>query len=165
MKLDDKLWKELQGGYRETYDVSFALRRLEETKDEKEVEKIYGELWNQLHHQGDVGLASYLALPQLVRIGKSNGLFDWNLLGLCCVIEQQRHFGNNPALPNEYFDYYNNGLQELKQFVISNISTIQDEETLRMALSALATCSGQIKLGKSIMTLDNDVLDEFLDQY
>src|SRR5688500_170347 len=94
MTLNDKLWKELQGGYKTDYDASVPLRQLEETKDEKGIKKVYDELWNELHHQGDVGLASYLALPQLVRIGKSRGLFDWNLLGLCTVIELQRHCGN-----------------------------------------------------------------------
>jgi hypothetical protein len=165
MTLDDKLWKKLQGGYRIDYDASVPLRKLEEAKDEEEIKKIYDELWNELHHQGDVGLASYLALPQLVRIGKSKGLFDWNLLGLCCVIEQQRHLGHNPPLPKEYVDYYGNGLKELKQFVVANISTEKDETTVRMALATFATCSGQIKLGKSIMELEDDVMDEFLEQF
>lgn len=165
MTLDDKLWKELQGGYRIDYDASVPLRQLEEAKDAEEIKKVYDELWNELHHQGDVGLASYLALPQLVRIGKSKGLFDWNLLGLCCVIEQQRHLGPNPPLPKEYADYYDNGLKELKQFVVANIITEKDETTVRMALATFATCSGQIKLGKSIMELDDDVMDEFLEQF
>jgi hypothetical protein len=96
---------------------------LEETQDKEKIKIIFEELWNELHHQGDVGLASYLAVPQLVRIGKTKGLFDWNLLGLCSVIEQQRHLGQNPPLPTEYKDYYENGLMELKQFIVSNIST------------------------------------------
>lgn len=165
MKLDAKLWKELQGGYRTKYDVSVPLRQLEEAKDGEEMRVIYNELWNELHHQGDVGLASYLALPQLVRIGNAKGLFDWNLLGLCCVIEQQRHLGNNPRLPEEYTEYYEGGLKELKEIAITIISMENDSTTLRMALAALATCTGQIKLGKSIMDLDDDVMDEFLEQF
>ena len=68
-------------------------------------------------------------------------------------------------LPKEYTDYYDNGLKELKQFVIANISTEKDETTVRMALATFATCSGQIKLGKSIMELDDDVMDEFIEQF
>jgi hypothetical protein len=165
MTLNDKLWKELQGGYKTDYDASVPLRQLEEAKDEKGIKKVYDELWNELHHQGDVGLASYLALPQLVRIAKIKRLFDWNLLGLCTVIELQRHRGNNPPLPTEHTDYYEDGLKELKQFIISNIGTEKDEMTLRVALSALATCSGQIKLGKAIIELSDDVMDEFLEQF
>ena len=165
MTLDDKLWEKLRGGYKRPYDASVPLRQLEEATDEEEISRIYEELWSELHHQGDVGLASYLALPQLARIGKAKGLFDADLLGLCCVIEQQRHLGNNPPLPKEYAEYYQRGLEELKQYVISKIGTEQDEGTLRMALSALATCAGHIKLGKSIMELDNDVMDEFLNSF
>jgi hypothetical protein len=46
---------------------------------------------------------------------------------------------------------------------MSNISKELDDETFRTALSALATCYGQIKLGKAILELDDDVLKEFLD--
>ncbi|MBS1507057.1 MAG: hypothetical protein JSS79_10465 [Bacteroidetes bacterium] len=97
--LDDKLWKELKGGYKVVYDVSVPLRKLERSNDKKEINKIYEELWNELHHQGDVELASYLALPQLVRIAKDKKLFDWNVLAICVTIEQQRHQEKNPPLP------------------------------------------------------------------
>jgi hypothetical protein len=33
-------------------------------------ELVWDELCNELHHQGDVGLASYAAIPQLVRISE-----------------------------------------------------------------------------------------------
>ena len=76
MTLNDNLWKKLHGGYKTLYDASIPLRQLEETEDKEKIREIFNELWNELHHQGDVGLASYLALPHLVRIGKSKGLFD-----------------------------------------------------------------------------------------
>jgi hypothetical protein len=34
-----------------------------------------------------------------------------------------------------------------------------------VALSVLAICTGRIKLGKAIMELEGDVLDEFLEQF
>jgi hypothetical protein len=166
MELTDKIWKDLQGGYKIPYDVSIPLRKLEETKNPDAIKKVFEELWDELHHQGDVGLASYLALPQLVRICKSKDLYDLNLLGLCCVIEQQRHLGENPTLPIEFQNYYNQGLKDLKQFVLDNLDKDLDNITTTFSLSALATCSGQIKLGKAIMELeDNDILDEFLEQF
>ena len=121
MTLNDDLWKTLEGGYRTIYDVSTPLRQLEAAVDKEKIKEIFHELWDRLHHQGDVGVASYLALPQLVRIGKSKGLFDWNLLALCSVIEQQRHISYNPPLPAEFSEYYESGLKELKQFVLTNI--------------------------------------------
>ncbi|MFZ6009560.1 MAG: hypothetical protein ACOYXT_04370 [Bacteroidota bacterium] len=165
MTLEDNIWKELEGGYRGTeYDASVPLKKLEEAATREQIDKIFEELWDELHHQGDVGLASYLALPHLVRIARAKGLFDWNVLGICAVIEQQRHLGNNPSLPNEFQEYYNDGLAKLRDFVIANMNKEVDDDTFRMACSALATASGRIKLGKAIMELDEDVLDEFLEQ-
>jgi hypothetical protein len=163
--LEDNLWKHLKGGYKIAYDVSVPLRRLEFTNDKKEIENIYQELWNELHHQGDVDLASYLAVPQLVRIAKKNNLFDWNVLAICATIEQQRQLGHNPALPELYEEYYQNGLTELKGFIVESIATIKDEITFRSALSALAACNRYIKLSKAIIEMSDDVLDEFLEQY
>lgn len=166
MRLTDKIWSELQGGYKVPYDVSVPLRELEETTDPETIQKIWKILWDELHHQGDVGIASYLAVPQLVTIGKSKGLFDWNLLGLCNVIEQQRHLGNNPALPSEFQDYYSQGLDDLKQFVLDNINNNLGDTTYTLALATLATCTGRIKLSKAIMELeDNSILDEFLEKF
>lgn len=166
MELTDKIWQELEGGHKAPFDASVPLRKLEQSNDPKTFKKIWEELWNQLHHQGDVGLASYLAVPQLVRVGKSKGLFDWNLLGICCVIEQQRHLGDNPTLPTEFQDYYNKGLGDLKQLALDYLGRDLDDTTYLIVLSTLATCSGRIKIGKAILELeDKDILDEFLEQF
>ena len=80
MNLDHPIWQELQVGYKADYDVSIPLKLLEASSNKGEMEAIFHELWNELHHQGDVGLASYLALPQLARIARQKNLFDWNIL-------------------------------------------------------------------------------------
>ena len=166
MKLTDEAWQKVEGGYRILYDASVPLRQLEQTTNPEKVKNIFAELWEELHHQGDVGIASYIALPQLVRICELKDIFDTNLLGLCCVIEQQRHFGNNPILPNEFQNYYDQGLLDLKDFVLNNINKDLDDSTYTMALATLATCTRRIKLGKAIMELeDRDIVDEFLKQF
>ena len=163
MKLTDKRWQELNGGYKIPYDASIPLKQLEETNNLEIKDKIFKELWNELHHQGDVGIASYLAVPQLVRIGIKKKLFDWNLLGICSIIEQQRHLKSNPKLPLEFQDYYNKGLSDLKGFVIKNLNNDLDNTTSLLALSTIATCDGRIKLGEAIMKMeDEDLLSEFL---
>ena len=163
--LNDPVWKTLEGGYKIPYDVAVPLKKLEQATDAKIIDTIWAELWDELHHQGDVGLASYLAVPQLARIAAKNNLYHWNVLGLCTVIEQQRHLANNPALPAEYQEYYKAGLEILKQFVIANINQPTDDTTFRTALSTLAVCAGQIKLSKAIAELEDDVLEEFLEQF
>jgi hypothetical protein len=166
MELTNKLWSNLEGGYRIPYDASIPLQQLEQTNDPETINNIWAVLWENLHHQGDVGLASYLAVPHLVSICKAKSLFDWNLLGLCCVIEQERHSESNPELPQEYQDYYNRGLQELKEFVLAHINQVSDDTTYTLALATLATCSGRPGLGRLIILAeDKDILEEFLGQY
>jgi hypothetical protein len=43
------------------------------------------ELWEELHHQGDVGDASYAAVPELVRIHRSESAVDWNPYALVAI--------------------------------------------------------------------------------
>lgn len=61
----DSIWRELEGGYRLPYDASKALIQMEAG------ESVWDELWNEPYHQGDVGVASYAAIPQLVRISEA----------------------------------------------------------------------------------------------
>ena len=164
--LDSDIWIELEGGYRVVYDASTPLKRLKLSVNADEQKEIWEELWNELHHQGDVGVASYLAVPQLVKIARKKGVFDWNILGLCGVIEQQRLLGDNPKLPEEFQDYYDTGLADLQQFVLENLGAKMDNSTYALALSTLATCNGRVELGKAIAELQGaDVLAEFLENF
>jgi hypothetical protein len=164
--LDHGVWQTLKGGYKIPYDASVPLRQLEGATSAEQMKPIFRELWNKLHHQGDVGVASYLALPHLVRIAKEKSLTDWNALALCAAIEQQRILGDNPALPSEFSAFYAQGLEELKSLALSILAhSMLDDETFRSASSAVATATGRVKLGKVILDLDSATLDEFLEQF
>lgn len=163
--LNSEIWSSLEGGYKVPYDASVPLRKLEATKTAEEVSAVYQELWQELHHQGDVGVASYLALPHLVRIARAKNLFDWHVLGLCCTIEQQRHEKGNPSLPVEFTSDYMNALTDLRQYVLENFKSDMNDELMRTALSTLATCSGRITLGKAILEMSDDVLEEFIENF
>lgn len=167
MNLQDPVWQKLNGAYKKPYDVSVPLRKMEQTTDPAELAKIWEELWANLHHQGDVGFASYLALPQLVRITKEKNIIDWNLFGLCSLIEQQRHEKNNPDLPAQFQQYYQDGLTELANLALEVLGTDQEDDTMFVtALSAVATGSGRNRLGKALMQLeDEEVMEEFLEQF
>ena len=84
-----------------------------------------------------MGLASYLTVPQLTRIAKSKRHFDWNLIGLCSLIEQQRHEPQNPQIPEKYLQYYLTGLSELKELIFQHIDHEMDNETYRIVLQGL----------------------------
>ncbi len=65
MLLSDQRWKDFDGGYRVKYDASIPLSRLKNGIGD--LDSIWSELWQNLHHQGDVGIASYAAIPHIAR--------------------------------------------------------------------------------------------------
>jgi hypothetical protein len=123
LDLNDKRWETFKGGYKVSYNAATPLKVLEKTEDPAEVEQILKEFWQELHHQGDVDVASYLALPHLIRIAKDKQLRDWDIPALVAVIEVQRH-GNNPPIPEEFQAEYE---QEIKG-IIDVIKLNQDKK-------------------------------------
>jgi len=165
IQLNDPKWEKLEGGYKTPYDASVALRKLEETNSSEEADDILAELWDELHHQGDVGLASYFAVPHLIRIAKEKGIVNSSLLGLIAVIEVQRH-KKNPQIPKEYLESYLNSLNEIPELVNSAKNREWGLEFSAAALSALAASKGQVKVAQAVLNFDDeDVLDEFLETY
>ena len=71
------------------------------------------ELWEELHHQGDVGDASYAAVPELVRIHRNGGAVDWNLYAIMAIIELARTEPQNPEVPDWLSEDYFRSIQEL----------------------------------------------------
>jgi hypothetical protein len=49
-------------------------------ESEQTREPAWDELWEELHHQGDVGEASYASVAHLVRIHRTGVVVDWNTL-------------------------------------------------------------------------------------
>jgi hypothetical protein len=166
MKLQDKNWAKLDGANGKLYDVSVPLIKMEQSTDPSVHAAIWQELWNNLHQNGKVGLASYLAIPQLVRITKEKEIIDWNLFALCSIIEQKRHENNNPDLPVAAQKYYQQGLTELNNLALEAIKTDQEDTLFVTALAAIATCSGRTRLGNALIQLeDEQVLEEFMEQF
>jgi hypothetical protein len=76
ISLDDVRWSNMTGGYKSPFDPRPLLKKLATDSDTTEV---WHELWEELHHQGDVGEASFAAAPFLVRSYRERGLLDWNI--------------------------------------------------------------------------------------
>jgi len=165
MDLDDRIWATLEGGYKIPYNASRPLKKLRDATRQNEFAVIFAELWDNLHHQGDVGIASYLAIPQLVSICINKKSLDWNFIGLCVVIENCRLDGNNPELPEEYHNSYFESLSQLERYLLLNFKSITDQTALRLTLALFATVNGQPGLGKAIEILKEDILQEFLEDH
>ena len=164
LDLDDPRWKELEGGYKgNTYDASGALKRLEQAYTAKDINIAYKELWDELHHQGDVSIASYYAVPHLVRIAKANSILDYNVFALVSIIEIQRH-KNNPPLPSALVPAFQNALKELSELAKLAMDREWNIDIASSALAAIALAKEQLKLGEAIFNLDSeDRIDELLD--
>jgi hypothetical protein len=157
--LDDPRWKELEGGYKVRYDASIPLSRLERG------EEVWDELWQELHHQGDVGEASYAAVPQLVRIAKDLPSRDWNFYSLVSVIEIERHRRSNPPLPKWLIEDYELAWYELLQLAIEDLRRADDKLTFRSILGAMALSKGHIELGALLTKADESEIQEILERY
>lgn len=164
LALDDPRWKELEGGYKGTpHDVSPLLLRLEGADTSQEINDIYLELWNELHHQGDVGIASYYSVPHLVRIAKQKGIVDYNVLALVSLIEIQRH-KENPKIPKALEPLYMVAIKDLEGLAKIAMKQPWNLDLANAALTAIALAKNQIKLAEAILNLDSDDrIDEFLE--
>ena len=165
MTLDHEIWKTLMAAYKTPYDASIPLKQLRSSTNIEVIDSIFTELWDELHHQGDVGLASYLSVPQLIFIYIEKKSLDYNFIGLCVCIELCRIEDRNPKLPEEYRDYYFNALKTFETYLLQHFKEIKNVESIRLSLAFFAIMKEQHSLAKAIQNLDEDVLEEFLGMY
>src|SRR6516162_4331513 len=96
LSLDDNRWTDLTGGYRMSFDPRPLLVKLEAGEH---TATAWDGLWEELHHQGDVGDASYASVPHIVRIHRKHAVVDWNPYALVAIIELARTKHHNPKVP------------------------------------------------------------------
>lgn len=158
LPLTDPNWRKFEGGYRALYDASKPLARMERG------ESVWKELWEELHHQGDVGVASYAVIPQIVRISEALGDRDWNLYALAATIEIARH-RENPSLPEWLEPAYKTAWDSLVNLALADLGGKPDELTLRSALSVVAIGRGDLKLGALLNHAGTDEIDAYVEEH
>jgi len=155
LSFDDEHWNGLKGGYRVPFDPRPLLRKIESGEDLKNT---WHELWGELHHQGDVGEASYAAVPHLVRIHRQIGALDWNPYALVACIELARTKADNPALPGwleaEYFD----SIQEIAKIGIAQFPLAKTPTDVRGILMILALSKGARTYARLILEFSEEEL-------
>jgi len=160
MNIDDPRWSRLVGGYRIPYDPRKALRALQQGG---EIENAWKELWNELHHQGDVGEASYAAVPHLVRIHAARGVPDWNTYALAVIIEDARRQGRNPALPDYLREDYEGAWRELLELGLRELADAKETTLVTSIIGAIAMGKGLFVLGRLAVMFTEDELQEMID--
>lgn len=155
--LSDARWGELHGAFRRPYDFRPALRRLASGDM-----AAWEEFWEELHHQGDVGVASYAAIPAIVRTYAERGRPDWNLYALAATIEGSRHGGDNPEMPSWLADDYNRGWAELDARALAELPSASDDDLVSSILAVLALAKGKRTLARMAL-LSEDERKEMLE--
>jgi hypothetical protein len=141
LPLDDPRWASYTGGYRVPYDASVPLRRLFE---EGGTPELWDELWQELYHQGNVGPASFAAVPWLLEYIRRSSELDWNPFGLIAVIEMERlrHCRNEP-IPVELVESYNNAIALLPQVTSTHSQKKWSPILMQHIVACIALSRGQ----------------------
>lgn len=139
ISLEDARWSNMTGGYKMPLDPRPLLKRLETDSDSTEV---WHELWDELHHQGDVGEASFGAVPFLVRSYRKRAVLDWNTYAIVAIIELARKEGKNPDVPRWIEDDYFQAIRELAEIGAGEVLHAETAEDVRAILSIIAIAKG-----------------------
>lgn len=155
LSLDDNRWSNLTGSYRMKSDPRPLLAKLESGRD---TATTWHELWGELHHQGDVGEASYAAVPHIVAIHRKRGVVDWNTYAIVACIESARTERKNPNVPEWLERDYFLSIQELAAIGIAEISRTDEPEAVRAILSVVAISKGLRTHGRFLLKYAEDEL-------
>jgi hypothetical protein len=161
LSYDDDRWNKIHGGYKTLYNPTNALKKLESGND---IENAWNELWEELHHQGDIGEASYAVVPHLVRIQKEHSNLDWRFYSLVSIIEIERHRKSNPPLPDWIKSSYIQAWTQLLDLSLNDLKHTEDPLVIQSAIGVLAIAKGLLKLGAIISEFDESELMEMLDR-
>jgi hypothetical protein len=158
LSLDDKRWSDLRGAYRTPYDPRPEIRSLREESCRDEAWKT---LWNELHHQGDVDIASYAAVPHLAAFYAESGKPDWNAYALVGCIEVERT-RNNPEVPDWLQPDYDAALSALAEHASREVLSVSDPLIVRSALGLIALSRGLRLQGELLLFYGEDELAELI---
>jgi len=148
ISLEDARWSKVTGGYKMPFDPRAQLRRLQ---TEQDTARVWSELWEELHHQGDVGDASFAAVPFLVRIYQERGVIDWNTYAIVAIIELARTAGKNPDVPEWIAEDYFQAIRDLAEIGTKEVMRTEAAEDVCSILSVIAIERGLRTHGKFLV--------------
>jgi hypothetical protein len=150
LSLDDPRWTEMKSGYRIAFDARPLLQRFVSSENR---DSCWKEVWDELHHQGDVDTASYAVLPYLVDLARQQRR-DWNLYAYAAIVTSQVGRGLNPSVPDFIKPAFDDALRELFEFALSDLRAGSSLATTRFILSFIAAYAQGPELSQAILNLD-----------
>jgi hypothetical protein len=159
---DDPRWSSVTGGYRLTYDPRAALHRLRANCRDADA---WTELWDNLHHQGDLGDASYASVVVLAGMLETTDLPREDLFHLVATIEVERHRRTNPPLPEWLRSEYKQAWRVLLNAAIRELQSGADATLVQSAIVVVLLAKGLNELGAVVWYHDQDTVRDYLDTY
>ncbi len=159
MKLSDATWRTLHGAYGKPYDPRVALQKLE---SEGDADEPWSELWENLHHQGDIGEASFAAIPTISDLMARGKPTSWNGFALSATIEACRDRRGNPNLPEWLDQSYREAWQKLFDAALRALADAENDLLVRSAIAVVAIQKGQKSISQ-IALMGEDERCEMLD--
>jgi hypothetical protein len=159
----DDRWLQLHGGYRAPFDVRPLLSQLESGRDR---ESVLQALWQELYHQGDVGEASYAAVPHLVRIYCSEETPDWNFYAIVATVDLARdgRYSGNPPLPSWLEPDYVEAIDRLASRGLKELPGASSPELVQSILAVLALWKGSRSYARILAEFTESEVDELEQQ-
>jgi hypothetical protein len=150
LALDNPRWAELKNGYRVAYDARPLVRRFASGDDP---DGCWDEIWEELHHQGDVDTASYAVLPHLVRMSREQQR-DWNIYSYAATLSLEAGREPNPAIPEYIEPGFSESMGELFELAIADLRLGVPPITVRCILGFLAAHERAPELARAIVDID-----------
>jgi len=158
LPLDDPRWAAYRGGYnRAPFDVVSLIRRLQR---EGTSDQFWELVWGDLHHQGDVGEASYALVPYLVDHQSRQIDLDEQLFHYCVVIDLAQPENNSPPIPPELELSYVLALRKLPVLGAEQLRQGCSESVIMGVAAATALAAGHRVLARAYLEFGrSDALD------
>jgi hypothetical protein len=153
LPLDDSQWATYAGGHRQLYNAAPLMRQLLEKGASA---PFWDTMWSELHHQGDVGEASYAVVPYLVHYQQQRHELDERLFHFVCTIDLAQLANNNPRVPAELELSYAMALRNLPVIGAEKLRRGGDEAFVMGVCAATALAAGHRILARAYLELGRD---------
>lgn len=112
-------------------------------------------LWERLHHQGELGSASFAAVPDLVNLLESLDHPDWNIYGLVATIEEVRALkGEMP--PVGLASAYSIAWTSVLPLALRDLAEASEDKLVRSLIATIAHAKGQHTLGALALCTEDE---------
>ncbi len=148
LDLDAHQWKTMHGGYLLAYDASAVL--LGFMKSSAPQKTAWDELWDNLYHQHDVGIASYAVMPWLLKIYLEKGWIDYQLPTYAFAVEEARSKYDNPPIPDWLAVDYRESVVGLIQYCMGKRAECDDPNFKKAVVLLEAIMVGALDLAELV---------------